>query len=307
MNKKPEFERTMNILQDTSRNSLIRSIEQNFIEYRLHFSRLPHGQCHHSGQVSWLNSGIPFLSWNGIVETHLADSGSDLEIIKLVEQLKTLKFPAGWWITPRSTPADLPDRLLNLGFEHVGDYPAMASILQQAPSNGQANADLELREISLSCDLDITIKLIKNCFQLPPYCLEALLNLFYVDFISDHPCFRHFVGFVNNVPVAIASLFRAAGVAGFYFVGTIPEFRRRGIGTDIIAHSLAAAADEGFRIAALRASQMGAEVYRKLGFREYFQFRLFSPKPTVFKPIFWKFSYYTQLVYNKFCGDTLWF
>jgi GNAT superfamily N-acetyltransferase len=297
----------MNFLQDTSKNSLIRTIEQNFIEYRLHFSRLSQGHCCRNEQVSWLNSGIPYLSWNGILETHFADTGSDFEIVKLVEQLKSQKFPAGWWITPRSTPPDLPARLVKLGFEHIGDYPAMAKILHPVASNFQVNEDLELREISLSCDLDITIKLIKNCFQLPPYCLETLLNLFYLDFVSEHPYFRHFVGFVNNVPVAVTSLFRAAGVAGLYFVGTIPEYRRRGIGADIIAHSLAAAADEGFRIAVLRASQMGAEVYRKLGFREYFQFRLFSPKPTVFKPIFWKFSYYTHLAYNRFCGDTLWF
>lgn len=79
---------------------------------------------------------------------------------------------------------------------------------------------------------------------------------------------RHYVGYLEDEPVATATVFLAAGVAGLYFVMTVPEARRRGIGAAITAAVLREARDSGLEYAVLGSSPSGHSVYAGLGFRE---------------------------------------
>jgi GNAT superfamily N-acetyltransferase len=60
-----------------------------------------------------------------------------------------------------------------------------------------------------------------------------------------------------------------AGVAGVYWVYTVPEARKQGIGTALTCRVLQEARSQGHRLAILQASAMGQSVYQRLGFGEY--------------------------------------
>jgi GNAT superfamily N-acetyltransferase len=60
-----------------------------------------------------------------------------------------------------------------------------------------------------------------------------------------------------------------AGTAGIYFVMTIPEARRQGIGAAITLKALQEARELGFQTGVLGASSMGHSVYKSIGFKEY--------------------------------------
>jgi len=83
----------------------------------------------------------------------------------------------------------------------------------------------------------------------------------------------------HGEPVATASLFLAAGVAGVYFVFTVEEARRQGIGTTITLAALREARGMGYETGVLGSSELGYSVYRRLGFEEHCRIGVYEWRP----------------------------
>ena len=86
---------------------------------------------------------------------------------------------------------------------------------------------------------------------------------------------RHYLGRIYGKSVASSSVFFGAGVAGIYMVGTLPEARRKGIGTALTLQPLIEARSEGYQLGILHSSPDGYGVYKRLGFKEYCKIRRF--------------------------------
>jgi GNAT superfamily N-acetyltransferase len=68
-------------------------------------------------------------------------------------------------------------------------------------------------------------------------------------------------------PVGATLAIRTGDVGGVYAVETLPEARRRGVGTAVTWACVAAARAWGCRTVVLQASDMGLPVYLAMGFR----------------------------------------
>lgn len=86
-----------------------------------------------------------------------------------------------------------------------------------------------------------------------------------------------FVAVEAGRPVAasIAGVSEGIGIVGW--VGTVPEYRRRGIGAAVTRAATIAAFELGARAVALHASPMGHPVYARMGFRTVGRYRVWTP------------------------------
>jgi GNAT superfamily N-acetyltransferase len=70
----------------------------------------------------------------------------------------------------------------------------------------------------------------------------------------------------DGVAVTAAWSFRHEDDCGIYAVGTLPEWRRRGLARTLVEHMLADAGRRGSRSATLQSTRMGQPLYESLGF-----------------------------------------
>lgn len=96
----------------------------------------------------------------------------------------------------------------------------------------------------------------------------------------------HLAAFVahedGGAPLAGALVHLNHGVAGVYWVGTVPEARGRGLAETVTRAVTNAGFDLGARLAVLQASKMGEPVYRRMGYREVTRYRTwvrYRPRP----------------------------
>ena len=95
-----------------------------------------------------------------------------------------------------------------------------------------------------------------------------------------HPDFRHLLARRDGRVVGTATLFFSSGVAGLYFVSTVPEVRRQGIGAFLTRTAMLIARDGGARHAVLTSSAAGQPLYESLGFRQVCTIRLYTWRPS---------------------------
>ena len=74
--------------------------------------------------------------------------------------------------------------------------------------------------------------------------------------VGSRDDYLHYLGFLDDEPVACASVLYSDGVAGIHAVATLPSARRRGIGAYISAVPLFEALDRGYKVSILYASEM---------------------------------------------------
>jgi ribosomal protein S18 acetylase RimI-like enzyme len=77
-----------------------------------------------------------------------------------------------------------------------------------------------------------------------------------------------FVAYLDGAPVSCAMTLVSHGVAGVFYVATVASARRRGLGDALTRHAARAGFELGARAAWLGASEMGAELYRRIGFSD---------------------------------------
>jgi ribosomal protein S18 acetylase RimI-like enzyme len=162
--------------------------------------------------------------------------------------------------------ADLREAAAAAGLVQMGDMPGM--VLGRRLPEAVPPAGVVLRRVATAADVAAYAEVMSAAYAtygMPDDVMPALFAR------ADALMGPHIVGylaFCDGRPAAGAMTVVTHGVAGIYWVGTIPEARGRGLAELCTRAAGNAGMDLGARIAALQASPMGEPVYRRMGYVE---------------------------------------
>jgi GNAT superfamily N-acetyltransferase len=91
-----------------------------------------------------------------------------------------------------------------------------------------------------------------------------------------NPGVSHYVGYHGAEVVAHGLLVEAHGVAGVGYVGTIPEWRRRGFAASMVWKIVSDGREHGCDAAYLWTTPLGHNVYAKMGFERILDYEIWS-------------------------------
>ncbi len=108
---------------------------------------------------------------------------------------------------------------------------------------------------------------------------DFFYNAFSFKLLNDRTSASAFLAYYDGNPIASSLVLYEAGVAGIYNVTTLEEARGKGIGTAITLAPLHEAKKLGYEIAILGSSEMGLNMYKQMGFKEYCTIEWFIWQP----------------------------
>ena len=270
------------ILQDTSPAALIAAIEDNLFAQIPLCRKLPQAEVYDGDEIKWSITGIPFPIFNSVCRARLATQQVDSMIQSVLARAEARHVPVSWWIGPQTQPVDLGMPLEAHGFMHEGHIPGMAIDLMTLKENRALIPGFSIQQINDAETLRTWCQVGAAGFGMPDSFADAFFDGFSrVGFNGDSSTdLLYYMGWLNDQPMATSLAILAAGVAGIYNVTTLPEARCKGIGARMTLAPLCQARAMGYRVGILHASEMGVNVYRRVGFQEYCQLDQYVWSPT---------------------------
>ena len=262
-------------LQDSSKPALVTAIEANLFEMVSILRQWRQAELHDDPDMLWSITDIPFPLFNSILRAKFTPDKVETAIEAAIIPYRSRKVPVRWCTGPTTRPAELGTYLKAHGFVHDGESLGMAMDLDLLSEDLPTPPGLVIERVSDIDSLRQWCHTFVYGFGMPDFVNDAFFSLFSdLGFDSQLPL-RNYIGWLNGEPVAVSALFLGAGVVGIYNVATIPDARRKGIGSAMTLVPLHEARAMGYRIGILHSSDMGAGVYRKLGFHEYCKIGLY--------------------------------
>ncbi|HST16018.1 MAG TPA: GNAT family N-acetyltransferase [Gaiellaceae bacterium] len=243
-----------------SHDRRVDALVANFLSWLPILAAFPNAEFEERHDVPSWTSSVPLPFFNGLV-----GAPPDNEMIDdLLARFDGV--PVIWVVPP---PGDITGELERRGFE-VELLPGMTIDLATV-SPPVLPTGVEIRAVDddpALLESATGVAFTTNGF--PPSAVPSMIDA--LARMDDRARFTTFLASVDGVPAAASALVVSDEVAGIYNVGTLPEFRRRGLGALVSIAALAAGRARGCTIGALQASQQAESVYRAIGFEECCRF-----------------------------------
>lgn len=173
-----------------------------------------------------------------------------------------------WWFNS-TQPPELFERLEAHGFELDYSAPGMAldfqylrSVRRRRPQGLKIVEALDEQTLS---DWSLALHAANQHYHLPMEAAQAFEKATLA--LGGRAPWQLYVGYMDGKPVATNLAYNGGGVTGLFCIGTVPEYRGRGIGAAITLAPLYDARVAGYQYGVLFASESGMRVYERIGFK----------------------------------------
>jgi len=259
-------DRMDDILTDLSALALARAVQANLYAFFRFFSRSPNLEFSESGATYRWHTPVRHPWFNGVLVSQPPSKDAKRLIAETVAYFQQRDVDVfTWWLEPDLDVSAWEVPLSTRGFHYTADTPGMAVELSALSEPPQPLPNLEIQPVTSQAELRTWATTFGAGYGLDIDTTTAYSGLI-ASLGVDLPL-RYYLGYLNDKPVSASTLFLGAGVAGIYNVGTLPEARGMGIGTQITVKPLLEARQMGYQVGILQSSTMGFNVYRRLGFQ----------------------------------------
>ncbi len=162
--------------------------------------------------------------------------------------------------------------LENNGLVLKASAPAMILDLYDIPLVRQH--DIQIKEIIAEQEFDQWIEITNANYG---YDVQELAKSIRFLMNRAHGNLKLYLGYYHEKPVAAAMIiYHAQKLVSMHLIGTLKEYRSKGIGMAILSEPLSIAYNNGYRNAVLLTSAMGTPLAQKLGFKEYASYVIYG-------------------------------
>lgn len=232
------------------------------------------------GALLLLSDKIEDFFWNYAAEINIKEENVNELIKMIIDFYSSNNRDPAIYITPSTRPLNLQEYLKELGFELQFSDAWMFYNNNQKKKN-QKSSIFNIKEVKNKDEIELFVKIFNEVYGgtptddepyggLPSYYGEALQE----SFLKSHQnkIVNNYIAYLDNKVVGIGSLISTKKYAGIYNVGTIPEFRKKGVGTAISMKAIDDSIKQNIEILFLQ-TEKGSYVeqfYTNLGFSTRF-------------------------------------
>jgi Acetyltransferase (GNAT) family len=234
---------------------------------------MPNGNVKHFGGATLVRTGLPDAAFNMVF---LFEScGSQNELFRGIRSSFIEALTPWEIVTNPSGSPELTSLIQEFGLVKVEQQPGMFldAVPEETP---KVPTGFEIKQVSdievIRVMLGIGMTSFGNWSGAIP---EPMATALSGTMLPARP--SCYLGYFEERPVATSIRLSAHGVAGIYFVGTLPEFRRRGFGEAMTWRAVIDGKKEGCIHCCLQASQLGRPIYERMGFRRVIDYEIWRP------------------------------
>jgi ribosomal protein S18 acetylase RimI-like enzyme len=262
------------IQTDVSAEASVTAIRANMCDFFRYTSRSNPAEHFENEELTRWYTPLPYPWFNGVLCSNPPRDDADPLIVETIKYFRAKGIHTfTWWLEPHLKPWDWEPALSKHGFRFSDDTPGMAMDLRELKQWTQPADGFEIRSVDDEESLHTWTNVFVEGYGLPP-AWESLAFDLWMQLGLDLPI-HNYLGYLNGDPVSTSTVFYGGGAAGIYCVATLPEARGKGIGAALTLKPLLDAREMGYRIGVLQSSDMGFNVYKKLGFKHLCQIEHF--------------------------------
>ncbi len=251
-----------------SESDTVVAADLNYIgSYRKLAAHNASGAVREFGPVMAFTTGLPLGIFNGCI---VVDRVDEADLNNALRWIRARDVPYRVWIR-ESLRTELREALLRSGLEQE-NWLLPGMVLQPAPESPAPAAGVAVRPVEGPRALEEHLGVLVRG-GMPA---ELASRMYPASFASD-PDVRLFTAYLAGGPIGTSLALRTGEVSGVYAVGTLPEARRRGIGTAATWAAVAAGRAWGCETITLQSTEMAFSMYCAMGFRTVVRYVTLRP------------------------------